>query len=203
MKDGRAESRRKALKKFMEERDLKVSPWAIRAGVSEGAVRNFLKGLSKSLRQDVVEKLAAAERVSPGALFGEDNRPPKVKVLNYIGAGAEVLPIDDYARGGGMYEVDAPDETEPDDLVGLEVKGDSMRPIMPGWVVMYRRHNDGVTPECLGKLCIVRLDDERTFVKVLRPGYIPGTYNLESWASDLIPSVKVTWASPISWIRPK
>lgn len=198
------EQRRRALKNFMQERGLKAYPWAKRAHVSGSAIYNFLKGASDSLRRDVVEKLAAAEGVPPGALFGEAYGSRKVRVVNYIGAGAQVFPIDDHAMGGGMYSVDAPlEEESPDDLVGLEVRGDSMRPLKDGWVVMYKRTHNGVTADCIGQICVVSLEDGRMYVKELRLGYVPGTYNLVSWNLDPIENVKVAWAAKVAWIRPK
>ncbi len=65
------EARREAFRRFMQTRKLRASPWAKTAGVSEGAIRNYLKGLSASLNAQTSAKLAAAENVPIGALFGE------------------------------------------------------------------------------------------------------------------------------------
>lgn len=63
-----ADRRRRALRRFMASRNLQVFPWAKRAGVSEAAIRNFLKGRSDSLAVPILEKLAAAEGVPIDAL---------------------------------------------------------------------------------------------------------------------------------------
>lgn len=55
----------------MKRRKLKASPWAKRAGVSEGAIRNFLNGDSDSLSLPVYEKLASAEGVPVAELTGQ------------------------------------------------------------------------------------------------------------------------------------
>lgn len=66
-----SQRRREALQKFIDTHELKVSPWAEKANVSEGAIRNFLKGVSKSLRIDTYEALAAAAGVMVSDLTGE------------------------------------------------------------------------------------------------------------------------------------
>ena len=72
------DARRAAFRHFMRERNLKASPWARAAGVSEGAIRNYLKGLSASLNAHTCARLAAAEKVSVGVLFGEYEAPAPV-----------------------------------------------------------------------------------------------------------------------------
>lgn len=64
------ENRRRALRAFMERRGLKPTPWAKSAGVSDGAIRAFLKGDSDSLTANTYEKLAAAVDASPAELCG-------------------------------------------------------------------------------------------------------------------------------------
>lgn len=185
----------------MSERGLKPFPWAKRARVSEGSLRNFLNGLSQSLNFATVKKLADAENVSISALIGEDYEPEKVPVLNYIGAGHRVFPIDDYPQGGGMYHVDAPEGEDPQGLVALEIRGDSMRPLKNGWVVMYRKRESGVESECLGQLCVVGLTDGSVYVKELQRGYEPGSYNLTSWNADPVENAQVQWAAKVIWIK--
>lgn len=68
-----SDRRRKALQTFIEERKLKLAPWAKRANVSEAALRNFLAKRSKSLSIGVYEALAKAEGVSVATLTGEED----------------------------------------------------------------------------------------------------------------------------------
>lgn len=60
---------RDALRRFMRARDLKVLPWATRAGIRESTLRNFLAGRTDSLTQRTLAKLAAAERVSAAQML--------------------------------------------------------------------------------------------------------------------------------------
>ncbi|MBX7200321.1 MAG: hypothetical protein K1X51_13220 [Rhodospirillaceae bacterium] len=65
-----AAARRKQLKAFMDARGLKARPWAIAAGLkSDGTIRNFLKGLTGTLTQNTVERLARAAQVPVAAIF--------------------------------------------------------------------------------------------------------------------------------------
>lgn len=70
MQDDSVEKRRKALGDFMARHGLKPTPWARAAGVSDGAIRAFMKGQSDSLTARTYEKLAEAARVSPAELCG-------------------------------------------------------------------------------------------------------------------------------------
>ncbi len=68
--DKAAGLRRRQLKAFMEQNGLKARPWAIAAGLrSDGTIRNFLKGITGSLTQNTVERLARAAHVPVSAIF--------------------------------------------------------------------------------------------------------------------------------------
>ena len=68
--DKTAEKRRDQLRRFMAARQLKARPWALAAGLkSDGTIRNFLKGITKTLTQNTVERLARAAKVPVSAIF--------------------------------------------------------------------------------------------------------------------------------------
>jgi phage repressor protein C with HTH and peptisase S24 domain len=70
----RAQLRRKQLRQFIDARDLKIRAWCREAGLkSDGTVRNFLAGVTKSMTQETVAKLAAAEGVTPDQIFPPDD----------------------------------------------------------------------------------------------------------------------------------
>lgn len=71
MSDRNSESLRRHLRAFMKKHGLNANRWAKRAGLSEGTIRNFLKGNSSSLRSVTLEKLASAAGVTVGELLGE------------------------------------------------------------------------------------------------------------------------------------
>lgn len=134
-----------------------------------------------------------------GAMAGA----PKVPVVHYVGAGAAVYPIDDHQPGSsGLREVDPPPGVTG--CIAAEIRGDSMWPFMlEGWLIFYRREQDGVPDECLGKLCVVCLaDDGGCFVKTLKKGPKKSLYTLESYNAPAREGVKLLWATRVLDIRP-
>lgn len=91
-----AERRRRALIKFMEDRELEAASWARDAGLpNPNSIYNFLKGRSAALSQTTYQALAKA--VGPGVtashLTGElltsvDITLPRIKVIGAVEAGA-------------------------------------------------------------------------------------------------------------------
>lgn len=61
--------KREELQRFIDARGLKVRPWAERAGLSHGTVRNFLTGRSQTMTQATIEALAVAADATPADMF--------------------------------------------------------------------------------------------------------------------------------------
>lgn len=138
--------------------------------------------------------LPAAQR--PGA-------NAKVPVVGYVGAGQEMFSYDDYAQGGGLEEVDAPEAVGDRPVVAVRVRGESMHPLREGWLLFYRRDQHGVPEDCLNRLCVVKLaDDGPILVKEVRRGYRPNRFILTSWNAAPLEDVEVDWAAPVLSIRP-
>lgn len=104
----------------------------------------------------------------------------QIPVVAFVGAGSEVHSIDDHAKGTGLEMVDAPGRVNPDKAIALEVRGDSMEPIISdGFLLFYdKRLLDGVLDEWLGKICVVKIVDGPTLVKKVRRGSADGFYHL-------------------------
>jgi len=123
-------------------------------------------------------------------------------VVGYIGAGAEVFPMDAYTKGSGLELVPAPQGISSPCVAAL-VRGSSMYPAMEdGWLVFWTKDHDGVLEECVGKLCAVQIEDGPLLVKKLRLGSIPGHWTLSSFNAPPLENVRVAWASRIVDIRP-
>jgi len=118
----------------------------------------------------------------------------EVRVVGYIGAGAEVHAIDDHEKGAGLdvVQVDFPVRHG---TVGVIVRGDSMLPMFEdGDLVGYLR--DAAGPEQLiGKICVVKVQDGPTYIKRLKRGSEPGLYTLVSANARDIEDVEVEWAA--------
>jgi phage repressor protein C with HTH and peptisase S24 domain len=125
-----------------------------------------------------------------------------VPVIAYVGAGAEVFPVDDHARGRGLEMVDPPAGLG-DDCVAAKIRGDSMYPLRDGWLVFWCKDQAGVPEECIGQLCVVQVKDGPLLVKDLRKGSKKGLFSLESWNAPTREDVQLEWASKVEDIRCK
>lgn len=121
-----------------------------------------------------------------------------VPVVGRVGAGAEIHPIDDHAKGEGLYEVECPRGLDPKATVAVEVVGDSMSPMVEeGWVLFYDRSPEPTPSAVVGRLCVVKLEDGRVLVKQLRRGPERGRFNLVSLNGPMIEDVALEWAAPV------
>lgn len=140
---------------------------------------------------------ARAFRVSPEWLHfgkGDEGRRP-VPLVGYVGAGAEVFPIDD---GGALDEIDPPPGIGPE-AVAVKVRGDSMFPrYMNGDTLIYDSHTS--LDQADGQECVVSLPDGRKFVKVVRVEP-DGTATLESWNAPPMRNLAVEWVAAIMWVK--
>jgi phage repressor protein C with HTH and peptisase S24 domain len=162
---------------------------------------------SRGLRPRQAARYAVAFRVSAAWLLTGDgpisSASVLVPVVGYVGAGEVVISVDDHERGAGIdYVALPPDTKNSDGLVALKIRGESMRPLRPGWIVYYRRDRDGVSDDCLNEVCVIRTDQGETFLKELRRGYTAGHFNLHSWAAGTTPmeDVRVEWAARVEAI---
>lgn len=70
--DETAEMRRVQLRAFISKRRIKIREWARDAGLgSDGTIRNFLSGATKSMTQGTIEALAKAQKVRVSTIFPE------------------------------------------------------------------------------------------------------------------------------------
>jgi len=172
---------------------LNVNAWAHAAGVSEGGLRDFIKGRVKTITVNQVEKLAKAI----GRHAADFILPATVPVVGRVGAGAEMHPFDDGPNGSGIGEVGAPPGC-PADAVAVEVVGESMFPdYWEGDVLLYRRDFPFDRSGCLYRHCVVKVAEGPTLVKRIKPGSAPDRFTLESTNAPPRPDQRIEWAAPI------
>jgi len=132
----------------------------------------------------------------------ESKPPPPVPIVGYVGAGAEIHPVDDHAKGQGMDDA-PPFPGQDGPAVAVRVRGDSMLPqIEDGWILYYTRDRDGVPSACVGKLCVVQVTDGPMLVKKLEPGKRKGLWRLVSYNASPREDVKLDWAARVAAIVP-
>lgn len=130
------------------------------------------------------------------------NGPRMLPVLGYVGAGAEVHMVDDNVKGQGIDDIEAPPGASAR-AVAVRVRGDSMLPAYhDGDHIVYdeQRRGDDLA-RYIGRECVVRLQDGRTFIKTIGRGAVPGTWTLWSYNAAPMQDVLVEWAARVKWIE--
>lgn len=184
---------RARLRALMKSAGIGAKPLAKAAGLGETAVRDLLEGHSQNPRIGTLRALADYFGVPLEHLLGED----LVVVVGYVGAGGEVVFVDDHEKGAGLYTV-PPLPGQASGMIGLEVRGQSMWPLYrDGTVLFIRRETEGLDEGALGDLAVVRLADGRTLVKELRSSATPGRFDLMSLNAPPIEAVELLWATPV------
>lgn len=115
-----------------------------------------------------------------------------VPVVGYVGAGEEVFNFE----SPGEIDRIVP-ESRRTDVVAVRVRGRSMVPKYEPNALLFYKETDYVTPDCIGRSCVVHLRDGRTFVKKLRSGPRPGEYILVSLVGPDIMDVDIAWAARV------
>ena len=160
-----------------------------RAAVQKMTIARPKKG--QKPRKVAADELLAIEEITGYPAPAERVRRVRANAVGYVGAGAEVIPVDDHAIGGGLEEVDI-----PEDAVWVIVRGDSMYPRYFDNEFLFYVRDQRSPAELVGRECVVRLEDGRMYVKVLRKG-VDGLFNLESWNGPTIENKAVEWAAPV------
>lgn len=127
--------------------------------------------------------------------------PAMVQVVGYVGAGAEVLAIDDHAKGAGLEEIPAPPGMV--NGIALIVRGDSMAPKYDDGEVLFIEKTVYDISSLVGEHCYVQLADGRCYVKKLQYGARPGLYTLISYNAPPIVDVAIERAYPIAFTKPR
>lgn len=138
-------------------------------------------------------------------LEGRGNKPAveaavEVPLVGYVGAGSQIHPIDDHAKGAALEYIAAPPHADAGS-VAVKVRGESMEPVLhEGDIVVYRRRSQAIN-EMVGRERVVWLSDGRVMIKDMWPGQQPGRFNLMSHNASPILDAEVTHAAKIEWIK--
>lgn len=160
--------------------------------IDRAAVNKMVKG-DRAIAAD--ELLAIAEITGFAAPSPKRGRARMSQALGYVGAGSEIVPIDDHAQGAGLEEVELPPGVPADSALVI-VRGDSMHPRYFDGEYLFYREYEGDAADLAGQECVVQLEDGRTFVKVLKRGQ-SGRFNLESFNAPTLKNQIVKRAGPV------
>jgi len=188
----------KALKRLRKKADMTLEELSDKAGISVSQLSRYESGE----RDPSLTHLRALATVfdAPIAIIAEEQR--QIPVLGYVGAGAEVHNVDDYAHGDGMDHIEPPPGVPPD-AIALRVRGDSMLPAYhDGDHIIYDHQVSGADiGDYVGRECVVRLADGRTFIKTMGRGSRNGLWTLWSYNAAPMQDVLVEWAARVKWIE--
>jgi phage repressor protein C with HTH and peptisase S24 domain len=199
-----------AIQSCMDTKNLSLRSLAQQIGVTYDSLKDFRWGRTQMLRGDNLQKVV---------IFLGKNFRPTVPILGIVGAGGEVRPVDDHAQGACLEEVESPPGIDPSHVVALRIDGDSMHPAFQhGWVVYYSERMEIVAPPkdarlirgpspmdplvaFFGKPCVVKLDDDRVLLKVLKRGHTNGRYTLTSYNAPDIEDASIEWAARVIFVK--
>ena len=183
------------LGRILRERGVKQVTLAEMVDTTQGYVSRLISG-AQLPSPAMLTRIADALDVPVSALIATGTPVP---VVGRVGAGAEVELVEAYATGGGLYYVAAPDDLSPEDIVALEVTGDSMAGMIDDRdILFFRRHFMGVSPNAIGQVAICATMGDGALVKRLKPGREPGTFDLHS-INPIYPPIygaQLRWAAP-------
>lgn len=170
-------------------------------GTAQTTISSWERERTEPTRDDV-QRVATVLGVSPSQLELDEAGPSlrTVPVVGYVGAGA----VAHYYAGGdgGLDDVPAPANATPN-TVAAEIRGESLGPLLDGWLVYWDEVRNPPTPDMLGRLCVVGLVDERVLVKQLKASAVPGRFHLLSNNEGPIFDAEVTWAALVKSMTPR
>lgn len=178
------------LGRVMKAAELKQTAFARRIGVGQSTISRWRRGQEpESENWDKVIEVGKQHGVPVPAL--EDILHPlwQVEVLGYIGAGAEVLPIDN----GVLDEVSVNFRVAPGTKAAI-VRGSSMHPIFEDGDLIGFSAETLSPDQAIGKICVVLVEDGRMMVKRVIYGSAPGLFTLQSTNMESIQDVRLLWA---------
>lgn len=173
-------------------------------GAAQTTVSSWERGRTEPGREDVRRiaevldipvarlELDSAERGQGGAATAP--------LVGFVSAGSRAH---FFADGQGPFdEVAAPDGAT-ERTVAVEIRGESLGSFFNEWLVYYDDVRAPVTPDLIGRLCVVGLVDGRVLIKKIKASQAPGLYHLLSQTEEPILDVEVVWAARVRSMTPR
>jgi len=184
------------LRAIMRQTDKNQGELADALKVTQPTVHRWLKGSEPDgHRRDMINDMY--ERV-----FGESAKGGgSIKLVGYVGAGAEIMPEFEQVPPEGLEQVDV-EFPIPDGLICFRVKGDSMLPqFRDGAVIVVWAEQKRPIEAFYGQEAIVHTESGRRFIKTIMRGQ-NGTVTLVSWNAAPIENQQLQWIGEIYMTLP-
>lgn len=173
------------------------------------AVRNLRRAVQNGERRgittDTLSALAPVLQTTASWLMEGTAEAPQtstsLRIVGRIGAGAEILPEFEQLPPEGLYDIDVALPLSPD-TIAFVVEGDSMWPRYNAGDVVVCSEIEHDPAQIVGREAAVRTADGKRFLKTIRRGKAPDSYDLESHNAPPIREVQIAWASPILMMLP-
>jgi transcriptional regulator with XRE-family HTH domain len=184
------------LRAIMKATGRKQQDLASHFGVSQSTINRWLSGSEpEGHRRDAVNELYDEILGIPEMT---NNVPDTVKLVGYVGAGAAAHFYD----AADLGTVPAP-EGATEDTVAMEIRGESLGALFEHWLVYYDEVRTPVTPDLIGRLCVVGLLDDRVLVKQIKKSKTDGLYHLLSNTEGPLFDMEVLWAARVKSMVPR
>lgn len=193
----------KRLLERMAATNAKPAPLAKSVNLSDSFIRDILRGKTKSPGAEKLDAIARALGTTSDYLLGITDQvasiaaavSSKVKLMGYIGAGAEISPDFEQVPEDGLDEIEIPFPL-PEAMLAFEVRGDSQKPRYDeGDIVVVYRDQRRSTETFLGEEVAVQTKAGNRYLKTLTRA--PRGFNLISWNAKPIEGVDLVWIGEI------
>lgn len=186
------------LKSLREERGWTHEKAAEEMGVSRSQFIKLERG-ERRLTIQYINQAAKAFGIRPADII-EDMDDNTVPLMGYIGAGSEIMPDMEQVPPEGLDQIHIPFPL-PEDMIALEVKGDSMLPVYKdGHVLIVYAEQKKPIAAFYGEDAAVRTTDGRRFLKTIVKG---SPITLMSFNAAPIENVGLEWVGEIFAVLPR
>lgn len=207
--------RTKVLKLQSQEKFAEVLSASMGYPLTRGAVGNWEQGKEIGIaNMKAIAELAdisldwlaynAGTRPETGGADSILEAAPKgerIPLVGYVRAGAAAYY---YANASDPLDWVPPIEDGTDDTVAVQIQGESLGSFFDSWLVYYDEVRSPVTPDLIGKLCVVGLMDDRVVVKKIYRSRVKGLFDLKSNdGKENIDDVEVIWAARVKQMTPR
>ncbi|WP_307145523.1 XRE family transcriptional regulator [Rhizobium tibeticum] len=180
------------LKSLREQRGWTHEHAAEVMGVSRSQFIKLERG-ERRLTVDYINQAAKAFGVRPADVI-EDMDDNVVPLMGYIGAGSEIMPEFEQVPPEGLDQIHVPFPL-PDEMIALEVRGDSMLPVYKdGHVLIVYAEQKRPLHAFFGEEAAVRTSDGRRYLKTIMKG---SPITLMSFNAAPIEGVSLEWIGEI------